>query len=638
MKIDAIDFSKEFQRELGNEIGLETIKMSRLGRLVVVSGANGAGKSRLFKLICHPFEKATNSGVQGRKNTVEYNQQISSLKQQLAQSPTHPNKDRWLQSLVLFESALRCFDAIKTQNNEEFDPVIYDTKRITLKNSSLMHAKLQQSYYSEVKKLGTAGINEQVSSYTHVVLSRANRASSTRLPIEEQLKVKAFEEEERLISILTLLLGKEAQFQISAEDNLTIFNREDYEVSLSDGQKVLFQLGCALHAQGTKLSDAIIFFDEPENHLHPAALIEVVSRLVELTENGQLWIATHSVPLIAHLSKKDPNCLWYMENGSVQHAGRKPELVLQGLMGGQAGVQALQDFTLLPSQLAINRFLAECLNPPTTVSASVNDPQTSNISKKIYELRAELKPGETLRVLDYGAGKGRLLDALQAIDPNADLKTWLDYRAYDPFDEDKTSCTETICRSYDNADGRYFNTLTGVGSLKTTTDDGTYDLIVMCNVLHEINPDDWLDCFGSTSKSILTNLLKPSGGLLVVEDYQIPTGELAHKHGFLLLNEPELKALFAWKERDQSNFIRDSEQGRYKNRLVMHWIAQSLLERVTASTRRAAIDTLKVNASNTIYRLRENKSADETFSRGHQIALASMTHTNADLWLEKNPR
>jgi ABC-type cobalamin/Fe3+-siderophores transport system ATPase subunit len=639
MKIDAIDFSKEFQEELDHYSGLGGIKMSRLGRLVLLAGANGAGKTRLFQLICNANQENHHQGRVGRKNKQVAISQIDILNRQILQMPQNPQQENWEKAIATYEKSLRIFSAIQTENDTEFVPVIYETKKIELKNASQLSLKVHQNYYDAVKTPGTQGLNEQISSYTHVVISRANRASSTRGTIDEEKKSKAFEEEGHLIEILTLLLGDKSKFSITAEENLSIFNREDYEISLSEGQKVLFQLGCALHAQGTKLSDAIIFFDEPENHLHPAALIEVISRLSELTVDGQLWIATHSVPLIAHLAKKDPNCLWYMENGSVQHAGRKPELVLQGLMGGQAGVQALQDFTLLPSQLAINRFLAECLNPPTTVPASENDPQTSAITRKIQTLRNDLEPGAKLRVLDYGAGKGRLLDALQATDSGVDLKTWLDYRAYDPFEDDKTSCIETICRTYDTADRRYFNTLTGVNSLNTATDDASYDLIVMCNVLHEINPDEWLNCFGNTSKSRLTKLLKPNGGLLVVEDYQIPTGELAHKHGFLLLDESELKALFAWKEADIGNFIRDSEQDhRYKDRLVMHWIAQPLLERVTDETRRKAITTLKDNANDAIDRLQNKSVITETFSRGHQIALASQTFTNAARWIEKNPK
>ena len=690
MKIEAIDLSAQTQKEASIELGLGHIEMSRLSKHVVLAGANGAGKSRILRLIEQYSDVIKQGSSGGRRDygrlsslTNEGRKRLEFLRNgvkaaelefervKIEQTPkilliqsgfpaphTAPGMQIQLaeeqlkdanqavegaeQQLKGFERNLAKFHFVKSASNSDIQIVSYRIKTPALTSAEEMSPNAVRSNYSRLRQETGAGIaNECSSAYAKHVIRTAEIASHPNRPRSDDFQ-HSEEAWKTFVSLLTKMLGADCSPYWNNDDSISLFGRQDYEISMSDGQKVLFQLACCLHAQGTKLEDAIIFLDEPENHLHPAALVEVISRLDLLTSNGQLWIATHSVPLIAHLAAKDPACLWYVENGTVKHAGRKPEKVLEGLMGGTAGAQALQDFTLLPGQIAINRFLAECLEPPAVVGPSVNDPQLLQISSLIHATRLAESNGARLRVLDYGAGKARLLEHLAAFGRDKDAADqpsrvceWLDYVAFDMSDEHASACKAEITSTYgvEETQSRYFNDFSQISS---NHDASSFDLIVMSNVLHEIEPETWLELFGKEGE--LTKLLKPDGGLLIVEDYKISSGELAHRDGFLLLDEAELKKLFAWKEVDRGDqdnkpsFLREISVEPFGKRLAMHWIGRPMVERVTSDTRKESIETLKKSSSDLIRQFQRTRNA--TYKHGHAYALAAQLYANAALWLE----
>jgi energy-coupling factor transporter ATP-binding protein EcfA2 len=144
---------------------------------------------------------------------------------------------------------------------------------------------------------------------------------------------------------------------------------------LSDGQKVILQLCVALHAQKSELENSIFLLDEPENHLHPSAAIDLLKMLYESTGNSQIWIATHSIPLLAYVASEEPMSLWYVDGGAVSSAGRHPEIVLESLLGNEDRLGQLNAFTSLPAQLAVVNYAMESLLPPTILGGGADDPQ-----------------------------------------------------------------------------------------------------------------------------------------------------------------------------------------------------------------------------------------------------------------------
>ena len=584
--------------------------------------------------------------LQGRRNAVDfsgaiqnvsaYKQAILSMELKAKSDPSQQLKQNLMShytALKQHEIFLQRYESVITEPKEAqvINPVEFVPKKLNLQNPEALPNEQIINHHREFCNLGINESNVRAPAYIKKVLEAEFNATHPKM--REQVSTQDIDDakakNDSLIALLKAILGESSNPYYNLQGQVVMFDRHDYVGILSEGQKVLLQMAAALHAQNIQLNQALLFMDEPENHLHPAALVEVISRLQAILTEGQIWIATHSVPLIAHLVHDDPSCLWYMHDGKVTHAGRKPELVLKGLLGEDEG-QKLQLFTQLPMQLAANRFLAECLLAPTTVGEDAADPQTNQIKKIIYELR-QAKNGK-LRVLDYGAGQGRLLAALDSISVTPTVE-WLDYFAFDAFKNDKERCLVQIEQVYnmESSSQRYCNDLT---SLKENCNNGSFDLIVMCNVLHEIDTNKWITELGVESD--LQYLLASNGYLLLVEDYQMPVGEKAHQHGFMLMNTAELNALFDIKESDKSEskyLPYDARpDGLQQGRIKAHLIHKDLLMRLSSPTRKDAVTQLKRNSAAQVKALRD-KAAD--FRSGQLYALAAQLYTNASLWLEE---
>ncbi len=398
----------------------------------------------------------------------------------------------------------------------------------------------------------------------------------------------------KLVSLIEELL--KTKLGRSIDGDATLFNKPLAQTNLSDGQKVLIQLAVALHAQNGKLENTVFLLDEPENHLHPSALIEFLDALEQVAPNAQFWIATHSVPLLAHIANKEPMSIFYVEDGAIERGGNKPEKVLRGLLGNDAQIANLNKFSSLPAQYAALTYAAESLFPPKTVGGGVGDPQVAQIGGML-----SFDESQPIAMLDYGAGKSRLLAGLDALanERGKKLNKYLDYFAFDSSDADKPHSEAAIAAVYGSTGNKHFLNEDAYFSSK---DNGTIDVVVMCNVLHEISAHDWLALFGV--QSLISRALKDNGALLIVEDQRIPTGEKAHQFGFIVFDTAHLKTLFAIKEADISAGLFRSQDHRGDGRLKAHWIGKKLLPRITSDTRKRAIDELIVTAKKQIHQLR----------------------------------
>ena len=129
------------------------------------------------------------------------------------------------------------------------------------------------------------------------------------------------------------------------------------DARLSPGQSILLQLAVGLHARAPA-NDAVLLLDEPERHLHPKALLDLFRRLEEATRHdGQLWIATHSIHLLAEVKPQD---IWFMKDGKVERGGRSVQAVLRGLVGSDDDIERLGQLLISPAQHAAVNFAAEC--------------------------------------------------------------------------------------------------------------------------------------------------------------------------------------------------------------------------------------------------------------------------------------
>ncbi len=651
MSITAIRLDRETFEAMGigfSELPLDKpLEMRGIGKTVVLAGPNGAGKSRLLRLLPKLFlkkmTKESRAATQQKFDELskDVNRHSLRVSGQLPDSPKLRSEIEngtpyYLSNKAELERlnwAMRFSDAMEVEEYPTQIPINFVPKNPKL-DSNDGFSRNQTEERAKAYANNPESAHQNASSYVTQIIKAGEKAELLRR--RDNVSIASAQESTLHELRLTVkqLLGEGFSFELDVDHEVLVIGGErSFAERLSPGQQILFQLACLLHANRTKLENCIVLMDEPENHLHPAVLVQVVEAIQNNLASGQLWIATHSVPLIAHLLAKDSNCLWYVNSGQVKRAGRSPEKVLESLMGGPQGTKHLHDLTLLPTQYAAIQFLTECLDAPGVVGADIKDPQTNDIAKILRGLSAAKKDsGEKVRVLDFGAGKGRLLATLRE---SVDVTDWLDYYAYDIDEDNRIDCEREINMTYPGqSQPRWFKDL---HDLEAQTEAETFDLVVMCNVLHEVDPSLWSPLFSVSGT--LTKLMHEKGQLLIVEDYGIPVGERAHDYGFLLLDDPELCMLFSitQDDRTQGMYLKQiSNDVRYKDRLAAHLVSKVCVSRITGQSQRKAIQKLHDRMTDAVRSsLKQNQSrsseAGRTYARSAQLL------ANATLWLNAHP-
>jgi hypothetical protein len=195
----------------------------------------------------------------------------------------------------------------------------------------------------------------------------------------------------------------------------------------------------------------------------------------------------------------------------------------------------------------------------------------------------------------------------------------VDYRAFEPMSADTTVLRSNVASAYNDDVPRVFTRDDELVRL----DDHSVHVVILCNVLHELPPEQWKDLFGSGSR--LSRLLKPDGHVLVLEDMELPHGEKAHRFGFLLLDNPHLYKLLECTEKDSADLLTLSVRG---ERLKIHAISARLLGRTTMSSIVASLKLLKETARTQVLSLR---AKDVNSRNGRLHALWTQQLANADL-------
>lgn len=602
------------------DLGLHEINMPRLGRFVALAGKNGAGKSRILSKL----EFYVTARLNGISQLPRWKKEIINLENALKSEPNSVHRPTWERSLEANRLQIEhAIDHLYTEDgSKEFKAVRFVPKELELQDPRKYAAGELESRFSQAKLPGLNGYEQHCLFYIQQLQTRWWNADHHRFSGTQEEKTEALLDYDRFQIIVQRLLGVALDRNLNG--NPTLFGKPIADAGLSDGQKVILQLCVALHAQHSELDNTIFLLDEPENHLHPSAAIDLLKSLYEATEKSQIWIATHSVPLLAYIAGVDPMSLWYVEDGGISNAGRHPEKVLNSLLGDEERIGLLNSFTGLPAHLAAINYATESLFPPKTVANGEDDPQVSQIQKLISQLA---NGGGPLNVLDFGAGQGRLLDGLAAVSAakGERLPALLDYFAFDQYPDDRDTCQRVIRAHFPDRQTRYFNSCDDFFSHK---DEESIDVVVMCNVLHEISPHEWLSLF--SAQSLIGRALKEDGYLLLVEDQRIPVGEKAHKYGFIVLDTSHLRTLFSVKTDDATAGRFSYDDKRNDGRLKAHWISKSLLSRMSRESVANAIGQLKETAKQNIKRLR---GEDPSYANGQLHGFWTQQFANTSLFL-----
>ncbi len=345
--------------------------------------------------------------------------------------------------------------------------------------------------------------------------------------------------------------------------------------------------------------------DEPELHLHPQALIELIKTLRNKFKTAQFWISTHSLALISYLTvmEKSTTILHFKEE-KISILRSDSSALLDGLIGSEENRFAIQQLMVTPDEYACNKFAAECYDLPGTLSAKGKDPETELI-KPIF------KKNDV--VVDYGAGKGRFFEELAlASDPKDRIAENIQYYAYDVSDKDAEKC-KTIMSHYGSTAEHYYNNMDSL--LELLKNQADYVLLV--NVLHEISPKFWPNVF-----STIQVLLKDSGKLIIVEREELTVGEVPYDNGFLMITKEGAEALFGVKN---CQYIQHPQ----KSYIVKHIVYKSGLDEIQERTQ-GCIGKIKSGALSKIKQLKSQQADKEIEKYRVGIKLAFFLHQYAN--------
>ena len=635
MRITKVDIPK-------NDLdGLASIKMEKLQPIVLITGKNGSGKTRILNKIFATLRiKPTITAIKNANarlktfntNAFAYSSELHNLRQRLDTVSGDVELDTIKKNIKIYEDATQSeiieksslgrdvinWSQIETSEQaESFSFFHFVPKELNLLDPNSFSREQLINSAAMTNVVGVLNLSQSTFSKIQFIQDRWFSATHQNSKVSKEEKEKAISDYERLETIIKVFLNTPLTRTI--DDQATLFGFPLGRSNLSDGQKILIQFCLAIYSQEIALKDLILVLDEPENHLHPSVIIETINRIRNCVSDGQIWIATHSIPLLAHF---DPSLIWYVENGMIAHAGKVPEKVLHSLLGDESEVAKLQDFISLPAQYASSRYAFESLLEPNVANTDSTDPQSIQIRTDLLILNSTGK----LRILDYGAGKGRVISNISDLDNDDKEKLIekLDYIAFDKFSTDKEICEGNIAKAFGNSSNRYYNDF---NKLYEVYDKSSFDVVIMCNVLHEIDPKDWIKLF--TNDGIISKLLGPKGVLLLVEDQQIPIGEKAYQKGFLVLDTPQLRDLFKISEKD-TEFSFSDQRG--DGRLKAHKIPKDYLVRIDANSRLAAIKSVSDTARENILEIRE---AEKNYKNGKLHGFWTQQFANAQLNLSE---
>ena len=304
--------------------------------------------------------------------------------------------------------------------------------------------------------------------------------------------------------------------------------------AFSPGELMIFYFCLFLfYLEHVRQSKLILIIDEPEQHLHPKVLVELIRVIKNTVSVSQLWIASHSLFLLPLFQFEQ---LVYIKQNKILTLNRN---TYKDVYNDLVGLENVDMYDLLQSVecWSYYQFIAENFLLPTSKDTVNNHDE--QFRKLLNSLRAK-KSSRPLDLLDFGAGKLRIWECFKLEVPDAAARAEiLRYSAYEPYPEDDFVCPSDV------------SFYTKVGDMPRSH----YDVVVLMNVLHEIDPKAW-----PYTLKVIYHLLREDGIVVFLEVLCLSKGEQPYGNaGYLLLQGPETKALFphatpvSIHEKDKSN-------------------------------------------------------------------------------------
>jgi len=271
-----------------------------LSDVVVVAGPNGVGKTRLLSYIVGHLRGGTPAAnVQGHVAAThpreadawggrESLDMSNSADMDLFRATIQTNRRRtkWQSSLVNFESDrtiqnLRPFQFTWDLPDPLEEEVSWET------TFGFMHDRFQDTLNSMFRI-----IEAQKQSI-------ANRAVALRREGRDSMKLEFDDPMKPFKELFAQLLGPKELVDPSARDQRLQYRLDGQELefaTLSSGEREVVNI--AFDFQLRAPEDCIVFFDEPELHLHPELSYRLIQALQTIGQRNQFFLSTHSPDVI----------------------------------------------------------------------------------------------------------------------------------------------------------------------------------------------------------------------------------------------------------------------------------------------------------------------------------------------------
>lgn len=552
---------------LGNsEIdGLSESKELLLGNIVVLAGKNGSGKTRLIKRL----ERYVGALKYDGKDTGELSIKIEINGKSKKLSVSNAN----------------CIELV---NYSHYDAQLQSARKFTPYTISKSKELLHHHDY------GVTALN--------ALLLLEDMSHGYSQEFKDGSEWKRFIE--NYVTPFDIRLTKDF------DNSPKMFGLKVDDASLSPGQRYLLRMAVACYCN--EQNEKVIFIlDEPELHLHPQAQIRLLEMIRSKFPDAQLWISTHSLALISFLTVFDKSTtLLYMSEGNITNPRSDLNDLLHGLVGSEENLFSIRQLLCTPEEYVCNRFAVECMGEPDVSEPLPNNPQ-NQLMKDAFK--------EGAIILDYGAGKCRMLEEMESVIGREKVKK-VRYYAYDPSSANQSRAKEVLSsygfpieNYYDNKDCLY----EALGN--------KIDCVFLVNVLHEIPPTQWEEELKFIQKLLKTN----SSCLVIVERAELTIGEAPYQEGFLMLTPNGANEL--WGAGKYTHKCHSE-----KKHIVAYIIGKHSLD-VSKQNVRNCVNAIGLDAKNSIVEIKsKDPSSDkERFKNGLRLAFYLNQFANASLISDK---
>ena len=227
--------------------------------------------------------------------------------------------------------------------------------------------------------------------------------------------------------------------------------------------------------------DIPIFIDEPEVHLHPNLLIQLLNIIKKVSEKHQVFICTHSPYLI--LSSDLDHLYWVdcklPKGNQIIQMKENPTLIVN-LLDALGELNYLEKGSNYIVDIETNKtinYISKCFTDTEVV------PYEEGAGRKVYLLANAIIQGkfpgiEKIKLVDFGCGDGPLLKAIC----KSSIK---DRIQYIPIDKDISLAKSVSKRASENGieSDQFFQDLFQLDS---------FNVLTIINTLHHLNIDEIL--------------------------------------------------------------------------------------------------------------------------------------------------